>query len=137
MNVFAQHKNPDEWDLGDLPVSLSNAQQAEVREGCYELFMVLADVAAGQGGAQVDRGLRVLESAARLRPDHPRAYHLKKASLLAAKSDRAGAEGASEQAKLVPPRTAFDYFLIGQDEFKRGRWADAIDDFETGASVEA
>ena len=53
------------------------SSKSEVREGCYELFMVLADVLAGQDKAQVDRALRILESAARLRPDHPRAYHLK------------------------------------------------------------
>ena len=118
LSVFAQRNSQDDWKLGDLPAFLSSQQQAEVREGCYEMLMVLADVAAGQQPAQVDRGLRVLDSAARLRPDHPRVYHLKKASLLAAKNDRVGADGELAAAALVPPRSSLDYFLIGQDEYK-------------------
>jgi eukaryotic-like serine/threonine-protein kinase len=131
LSVFGERLSQDDWKLGDLPAALSDPQQkAEVREGCYELFMVLADVAAGQEPPDVDRGLRVLESAARLRPDHPRAYHLKRASLLAAKNDRAGADHELAQAQLVPPQTSSDYFLIGQDEYKRSRYAEAISDFE-------
>ena len=49
---------------------------------------------------------------------------------MAAKNDTAGAERELAEALLVPPKTAFDYFLIGQDEYKRRRFADAIDDFE-------
>ncbi len=129
LGVFAERNSQDEWKLGDLPAFLSTQHQAEVREGCYEMFMVLANVAAGGQPAQVDHALRILDSAARLRPDHPRVYHLKKASLLAAKNDRAGADRELAAAALVPPRTSFDYFLIGQDEYKRGRWDDAINDF--------
>ena len=74
-------RNEGDWKLGDLPASLSSEQQAEVREGCYELLLVLAEAMAAQDPAQVDRALRILESADRLRPDHSRAYHLRKASL--------------------------------------------------------
>ncbi len=129
LSVFAQRNSQDNWKLGDLPAFLSSEQQAEVRDGCYELLMVLADVAAREHPVQVDRGLRVLESAARLRPDHPRVYYLKKASLLAAKNDRAGADRELAAAAVVPPRTAFDYFLVGQDEYKHRRWTNAINDF--------
>jgi eukaryotic-like serine/threonine-protein kinase len=130
LSAFALRQNQDDWKLGDLPAFLSSEQQAEVREGCYELLMVLADVQASPESAQVDRALQVLESAARLRPDQPRAYHIKRASLLAAKNDRAGADRELDLARLVPPQTAFDYFLVGQDDYKRRRYADAIDDFE-------
>jgi eukaryotic-like serine/threonine-protein kinase len=130
LSVFAQRRGQDDWALDDLPTSLSTEQQSEVREGCYELFMVLADVLAGQDKAQVDKALRILESAARLRPDHPRAFHWKRASLLAAKNDVAGAERERAEALLVTPKNAFDYFLIGQDEYKRHRFADSIHDFE-------
>ena len=130
LSVFAQRRGQDDWILADLPASLDSEQQAEVREGCYELFMVLADVLVGQDKAQVDCALRVLESAARLRPDQPRAYHVKRASLLAMKNDRAGADRELAEAALVAPKTAFDYFLIGQDEYKRRSYASAIDHFE-------
>jgi eukaryotic-like serine/threonine-protein kinase len=130
LSVFAQSHSQHDWILADLPASLDSVQQSKVREGCYELLMVLAGVLAEQDKAQVDDALRVLESAARLRPEQPRAYHLKKASLLEAKNDRAGAERERAEAALVAPKTAFDFYLIGNDEFKRHRYADAIDDFE-------
>ena len=92
--------------------------------------MVLADVLVGQDKTQVDSALRILESAAGLRPDRPRAYHLKRASLLDAKNDATGAEAELAEALLVAPKNAFDYYLIGQVDYKRRRFADAIDDFE-------
>ena len=130
LSVFAQRKGPDEWILGELPAFLQDEQKAEVRDGSYELFMVLADVLTSQNHAQADRALRVLDCATRLRPDHPRAYHIQRASILAAKNDRAGADRELAEAALVPPKTAFDYFLIGQDDYKHHRIADAIDDFD-------
>jgi tetratricopeptide (TPR) repeat protein len=128
--VFCRRSGQDNWVLGELPASLSSEQKQAVREGCYELFLVLADVLAGQDKTQVNAALRVLESAARLRPDHTRAYRLKRASLLEAKKDQAGADGELAEAMLIVPDSAFDYYLIGEDEYKRGRYADAIHDFE-------
>jgi eukaryotic-like serine/threonine-protein kinase len=130
LGVFAQRRGQDDWALGDLPALLSTEQKSEIREGCYELFFVLADVLVGQDKAQVDSALRILESAARLRSEQPRAFHLKQASLLEKKNDTAGAEQERAEALLVAPKSAFDYFLIGQDDYKRGRFADAIDHFE-------
>ena len=108
----------DDWTLGDLPASLSSEQQTEVKEGCYELLLVLAEAVATQDPAQVDRALRILDSADRLRPDHSRAYHLRKASCLARKDDRAGEARELAEAQRVRPETAFDYFLSGQQEYK-------------------
>ena len=119
-----------DWTLGELPASLSSEQQTEVKEGCYELLLVLAEATASQGPAQVDRALRLLESADRLRPGQSRAYHLRKASCLARKGDQAGAARERVEAQRVRPETAFDYFLSGQQEFKRNRLPDAIQDFE-------
>ncbi len=64
--VFGQRGNSDDWTLGDLPTSLSSEQQTEIKEGCYELLLVLAEATASQGPGQVDRALRVLDSADRL-----------------------------------------------------------------------
>ena len=100
----------DDWTLGDLPASLSSEQQAEVREGCYELLLVLAEAVAGQDPAQVDRALRVLESADRLRPDHSRAYHLRKASLPGAE-ERSGRRGSgARRGRARPPRDRLRLF---------------------------
>ena len=38
----------DEWELGELPATLSSEQQAEVGEGCYELLLILAEAVATQ-----------------------------------------------------------------------------------------
>ncbi len=128
--VFAQPGNKGEWKLGDLPATLSSEQKAEVGEGCYELLLILAEAVATEEPAQVDRSLQILESADQLRPNHSRAYHLRKASLLARKNDRAGETRELAEAESTPRETAFDYFLSGQQEYKRHRWPDAIQDFE-------
>jgi len=130
LGVFAQQGNEDDWTLGALPSTMSSEQQAEVGEGCYELLLVLAEAVATPHAKQVDRALRILESADRLRPNHSRAYHLRKASFLALKGDRAGEARELSEAQRVRLETAFDYFLSGQQEYKRHRWPDAIQDFE-------
>jgi len=130
LGVFARQGNKDDWTLGALPRALASEQQAEVGEGCYELLLVLAEAVASQDAKQVDRALAILESADRLRPKHSRAYHLRKASLLARKGDVAGEARELSEAKRVRRETAFDYFLSGQQEYKRHRWPDAIQDFE-------
>jgi eukaryotic-like serine/threonine-protein kinase len=128
--VFAHRKGEDGWVLGELPAALAAEQQDEVKDGCYELLLVLADATAKMGDGQIDRALRVLESADQLRPGHSRAYHLKKASLLAQKGDRSGEANELSSAARSAQETAFDYFLTGQQEFKQQRWPEAIRNFE-------
>jgi len=130
LGVFAKSGDGQNWTLGELPAALSSEQQTEVREGCYELLLVLAEATAAQDPQQVDRALQILESAGRLRPDHSRAYHLKKASLLALRQDSGGEKGELALAERMPPETAFDYFLSGQQEYKLKRFPEAIRDFE-------
>jgi len=130
LGVFAHQGHEDDWALDDLPAALATDQKAEVREGCYELLLVLAETVASQDARQVDRALRILESADRSRPNHSRAYHLRKASLLARKNDRAGEARELAEAERARRETAFDYFLSGQQEYKRHHWPDAIQDFE-------
>jgi len=131
LGVFARRGDQDDWTLGALPAALSSEQQTEVKEGCYELLLVLAETVTAQDPGQVDRALVILESADRLAPDHSRAFHLRKASLLARKKDAAGENRERDLAQRVRPQTAFDYFLIGQQEYKRNRFADAIQAFES------
>jgi serine/threonine protein kinase/Tfp pilus assembly protein PilF len=130
LGVFADRDHEDDWTLGDLPAALSSEQQTEVGEGCYELLLVLAEAVATQDAGQVDRALRILERADRLRPDHSRAYHLRKASCLARRKDPAGEARELAEAQRVRPKTAFDHFLSGQQEYKRHRLPEAIQDFE-------
>ncbi len=137
LGVFGQGRDGDDWQLGPLPAALSQEEQAEVRDGCYELLLVLAEAVAAQGPDQVDRALSILESADRLRPEHSRAYFLTKASCLALRNDQDGKKRQLAQAEKLSPQTAFDFFLTGQQEYKLKQYADAIRDFETALQDKA
>ena len=128
--VFARQGNSGDWTLDGLPASLSTEQQAEVKEGCYELLLVMAESLASQGPEHVDSAMKALDSAHRLRPGQSRAFHMRKASCLAHKGDHAGEARELAEAQRVHPETAFDYFLSGQQEYKRNRLPEAIQDFE-------
>ncbi len=130
LGVFARTGDPGDWTLGDLPASLASEQQTEVKEGCYQMLLVLAEAMATGGPGQVDGAPLALGSAERLMPGHSHAYHLTKASCLALKGDKAGEAREVALAQRVRPETAFDYFLSGQQEYKRNRLPDAIQDFE-------
>jgi serine/threonine protein kinase/tetratricopeptide (TPR) repeat protein len=130
LEVFARRQSTDDWELGELPAELTKDEQSEVRNGCYELLLVMAEAVAAQAPAQVDHALSILESADRLRPEHSRAYFLTKAACLALRSDRDGEARQIAEAQKVNPKSAFDYFLTGQQEYKREQYADAIRDFE-------
>ena len=69
--VFAAPGSGVTWSLGPLPRILSQREQDEVREGCYELLLILAEAVD-----QPDQGLRLLDSAVSLQSSPTRAYHL-------------------------------------------------------------
>ena len=48
LGVFAHRQHEDDWVLDPLPASLDGPQQVEVKEGCYELLLVLADAVASR-----------------------------------------------------------------------------------------
>ena len=130
LGVFARAGGAGDWTLGDLPAALSSEQQTEVKEGCYELLLALAETMASESPKHIEHALRALDSADRLRPGHSRAFHMTKASCLARNGDQAGADRELALAQRLRPETAFDYFLSGQQEYKRKRFPDAIQDFE-------
>src|SRR5262249_55819504 len=74
---------------------------------------------------------RLRERCDRLRPEQPRAYHVRPASCLARREDRAGEARELAEAERARPQTAFDYFLSGQQQYKRKRFPEAIQEFET------
>jgi eukaryotic-like serine/threonine-protein kinase len=117
------------WSLGPLPASLSAPEQDEVTDGCYELLLVLADAESTP-----DEGLHRLDEAARMRPPTG-AYRLRRAACL----DKAGQSSAAEQERIAAarlnPSTAFDYFLIGQERYKRGDWRTAFRHLSTALQL--
>jgi tetratricopeptide (TPR) repeat protein/tRNA A-37 threonylcarbamoyl transferase component Bud32 len=136
LGVFARAGPDDDWTLPALPTTLGPQERADIGEGCYELLLILAE-AVGQAlpgeepKAQADRGLQVLERAARLRDSPTRAYHMRRAACLARKGDRAGEAGAVAEAQRIEPATAHDHFLDGQESYRRGEWSAALEHFET------
>jgi serine/threonine protein kinase/predicted Zn-dependent protease len=130
LGVFARRDANDDWTLNELPAALSSAHRSNVAEGCYELLLILAEAVAEQEPRQFDRALKILDSADRLRPDHSRAYYLRRAAFLAGKHDRTGEARELALAERVQTESGFDYFLSGLEEYKQERYPEAIQDFE-------
>jgi tetratricopeptide (TPR) repeat protein len=76
----------------------------------------------------VAEGLRLLDHAGRLGPP-TRAFHLRRADLLARQGHRVGAAAERRRAKAVRPARAGDYYLNGVEEYQRGEIARALRSF--------
>ena len=118
------------WRLGSLPESFTQQECDDVVRGCYEMLMVLAEAVAqplaGESStSQAREALRILESAVVLfrRPTH--AYHLRRAACLERAGDTDGAKHERLSADHTPPDGAFDHFLTGLEQNKRGHIAEA------------
>jgi len=134
LGIFAGSAEDDAWTLPALPSSLTAAEQADIGEGCYELLLVLAEAVAqpltGEDPAlQGDRGLVILDQAARLRAAPTRAYLWRRAACLARRGDKAGQARALTAAQHLEPATAHDHFLEGRERYNRGEWSVARGQF--------
>jgi Tfp pilus assembly protein PilF len=125
--------------LACLPGALSVAKQDQIRSGCYELLLVLAE--AEHRPAQA---LRLLDQAAALRPSPTRAYHLARAACLSRVGDASAADRARAEAEAVTPASASDHFLVGLDAYKRAGlapaqpsgWSEAIREFHATRTLQ-
>jgi serine/threonine protein kinase/tetratricopeptide (TPR) repeat protein len=117
--------------------SLQEGERAEVVAGCYELLVVLAEAVAqplaGQSEADQRRAageaLPILDRASRLGVT-TRAYHLRRAHCLAQAGDPAGAQRERQRAEELRPAGALDFFLLGEEHYRRGEWPKAVAAFE-------
>jgi serine/threonine protein kinase len=110
-----------DWALTDpLPTALSEAERVRVIDGCYDLLLLLSQA------VEPAAGLRILDRAARLRPELTAAYHLRRADCLARSGDRPGRDRERDLAEQRPPVTALDHFLIGREHFQRRELTEAI-----------
>jgi tetratricopeptide (TPR) repeat protein/tRNA A-37 threonylcarbamoyl transferase component Bud32 len=100
------------WTLAALPSSFSDRQCAEIKEGCYELLLILAEATDSP-----DQGLRLLDRAAQLDPTPRRAFFLRQATCMTRRGDAPGAEDARREAQRIQPSSALDHFLTGQERF--------------------
>ena len=95
--IYAQDPRAaeDAWGLVEpLPTALSDAEKSRVRDGCYDLLLILSQA------ADPAKGLRILDRAARLRPEPTAAYHLRRAECL----ERAG-DSRAGTARIEKPQT--------------------------------
>ena len=115
--------DPAHWALRSLPPGFSQAERAEVAEGCYELLLVLAEAETPP-----DQGMHRLDEAARLRPP-TKAYHLRRAACLARAGNGPAAEKERGVAERLTATTAFDHFLVGQERYKRQDYRTALPHF--------
>jgi serine/threonine protein kinase/Flp pilus assembly protein TadD len=113
----------------------------EVKVGCYELLMLLAEAVASRGtdraaGQTCLRGaIRILDRAARLEPP-TQAYHFRRADLLARLGDERGAREERDRAAKLRPTLAVDAFLVGEEHFRKGEIAPAIAHFDEALRFE-
>ncbi|HJT76046.1 MAG TPA: tetratricopeptide repeat protein, partial [Gemmataceae bacterium] len=116
----------------------SEQQKAEVRTGCYELLLVLADAVASGGqdqpgaratGTQAKEAVRILDRAADLGVTI-QAYHRRRANYLAQAGQDEAAARERQTAAGLRPASALDYFLLGQERQRQGDCKQAVAAFE-------
>ncbi len=128
--LFAAPSGGDTWGLAAPSKSHTQAEQAEVAEGCYGLLLALAEAEPTPA-----EGLRRLDEAARLWPA-TMAWHLRRAACLARAGRMAEAEQERDAADRTLPSTAFDHFLIGQERYKRGDPSAAMSEFYAALEIQ-
>jgi tetratricopeptide (TPR) repeat protein len=127
---------------GGAPAVDSPHFQAEERDevvaGCYELLLVLAEATAqplpgqspAEGRRQAEQAVAVLDRAAGLGLS-TRAYHLRRADYLARAGDEEAARQERARAEGLRPAGELDHFLLGVEEYRQGRWGQAVSAFES------
>ncbi len=127
LRLFAADGQADNrWTLDRLPDSLTDQERESVIRGCYEMLMVLAAAVAqplpGESApSQAREALQILDRALVLLRQPTHAYHLRKADCLERAGDLAEAKQEREAAGRIQPAGAFDHFLTGLEQYKRGR----------------
>jgi tetratricopeptide (TPR) repeat protein len=114
LGLFAAPGPPENWTLAEVPAGFSPRERDEIKEGCYELLLMQAEVAESP-----EQGIRFLEQASRLDSTPTRAYYLRQATCLTRRGDGPGAERARIEAERIQPASALDHFLTGQERYNR------------------
>jgi serine/threonine protein kinase/tetratricopeptide (TPR) repeat protein len=103
-------------------------EEAEVRRGCYELLLVLADLQAQsrpdeapeQRRTRARQALGVLGTAAGLGLQ-THAFHLRRARFLEQAEQPADASKERAEAKRHPPDSYLDHYLAGRELYTQGK----------------
>jgi tetratricopeptide (TPR) repeat protein len=131
--VYAQDPTAADidWSLAaPLPDTLTDVEKTEIVDGCYDLLLVLSR------SADASAGLKILDRAARLRPEPTAAYHIRRAECLDKAGDAAGQKREEELAGRRPAVSALDHFLIGRERLTRRQWPQAIESLEAALTLD-
>jgi tetratricopeptide (TPR) repeat protein/tRNA A-37 threonylcarbamoyl transferase component Bud32 len=108
-------------------------------EDCYTLVLVLAETlaqdASRPAGERYQDALCALDHAERFGFD-TRAAHLRRAHFLTRLGEQEEARKESERAASLPPQSALDHFLAGEESYRRGSWAEAMTSFNRVLTVQ-
>jgi tetratricopeptide (TPR) repeat protein len=121
----------------------STEQQKSIREGCYELLLILAEAVAfpvpGQGREarteQLTEALRILDRAS-ISGVTTQAYHLYRARYLSELGQQPAAEQERQRAEATRATSALDYFLSGHEKFRSGASEQASKDLEKAVRLQ-
>ncbi len=124
-------------DAPKLDRFFSKDQQDEIKRGCYELLLVLADTTAQPLPGQKDEqrrasawaALAVLDAATKF-PYETRAYHLRKARILALAGSGEAAKKERARADRQPASTDMDFYLEGSELYRSGDVVAAQEKFD-------
>jgi eukaryotic-like serine/threonine-protein kinase len=110
-----------------LPPGITPDQEREIREGCFELYLALADAAsvklegedAAAAVARARAGIVMLDRASRLL-EGDASWSRRKAALLRQAGDQNAAARLEVEGQKREPKTAFDYFMLGENSYRLG-----------------
>ncbi len=121
-----------EGDLRPLHPCFMDLRRPEMVEDCYTLLLILAEALSQQTDlAPQERcraALQTLDRAGRLGID-TRVYHLRRASLLEQLGEAEETRKEKEKANMQSPQSSLDYFLNGEENYRKGAWVAARADF--------
>jgi tetratricopeptide (TPR) repeat protein len=130
-----------EADIKTVGSDFPPARQAEVTADCYALLLVLAGVSERQpvpgeeDKVRYRKALGILERAAQLGLQ-TQASCSRRAHLLEMLEDPEGAQAARSQAASLPSDNALDYFLVGEEHYRRGQWRAAMETFNRALALQ-
>src|SRR5262249_2796081 len=116
-------------DWADSP--FAERERAEIAAGCYELLLVLAE--AESQANRPREALAMVERAAGLGIATP-VQHLRRGQYLGTLGHSAGSAKEKALGEAMLPVAPIDFFLLGEEKYKRGELASAVRDFGQAAS---
>jgi tetratricopeptide (TPR) repeat protein len=123
----------------DVARNLPAARRTEIVLDCYGLLLLLARIHSQealterQGSEEYQESLRTLDHARKLGIES-RAYYVQRAQILEQLGAPEEARQNNAQAAALAPESALDYFLLGETQYRSGKWSQAMQLFELALS---